>query len=110
MSNLEQWRKLAEENGIDCTLRRVEIKCVLDHVAISGNEFMPYGWCGECETCKEIPCPDICEACSYTDKYDMRQAVAWPCATEKQRLYEIAREAEEERLAAIRQRRWSRGS
>lgn len=82
MSTNEAWRQLAEENGIDCTLRRVEIKCIRQHEPVSGADFMPPGWCGECKICAAMECPDVCELCSYTDKYDLRQPVYWPCTEE----------------------------
>jgi len=80
-----KWRQLAEENGLDCTLRKVEIKCVREHEPVPGDDFMPYGWCGACEHCAAYPNPDVCEKCSYNDRYDLRQPVYWPCVEEIQR-------------------------
>lgn len=109
MSTNEQWRKMAEESGLDCTLQRIDIKCVLAHEPVSGVEFMPVGWCGKCEPCAAIPCPDVCEACSYTDKYDIRQPVYWPCTEEISRRNKEAREAQQAQLDEIRQRRTNYG-
>ena len=105
------WREIAEENGLDCTLRKPEIKCALEHVAVCGDEFMPYGWGGRlcCDNCKAMECPDVCEACSYTERYDLREPVLWPCNVETRRLAaegfaKIYKEREES-LAEIRRRR-----
>jgi hypothetical protein len=96
------WKKLAEENELDCTLKRVEIECVLQHEPVSGDDFMPYGWCGECETCNAWPNPDVCEACSYTKRYDLRLPVLWPCPVEQTRLNAERREEHMAELAKIR--------
>lgn len=58
----------------------------LSHRPVPGDDFMPYGWCGGCETCNTMPCPDVCERCSYTDTYDFRSPANWPCLYEKQRV------------------------
>lgn len=81
----DTWKQIAEANGIDCTLRRVEITCVREHVGIPGYDFMPFGWCGACETCLSIEVPIVCESCSFDDKYDMREPTKWPCVIEKRR-------------------------
>ncbi len=90
----DQWREFAEENNLDCTLKKVQIECVLEHVAVSGDDFMPAGWCGPdcCDHCRTMPCLDVCEACSYTKTYDLRQPVYWPCHVEKVRLENEYRE------------------
>jgi hypothetical protein len=58
----------------------------LTHKPVPGEDFMPYGWCGSCETCNMMPCPDVCERCSYTDTFDLRSPANWPCLYEKQRV------------------------
>lgn len=83
--DMQAWRDMAAEKGIDCTLRVPEIKCVREHIPVPGDDFMPYGWCGGCEICLAMPNPDVCEYCSYDDHYDLRQPVVWPCTTEMQR-------------------------
>lgn len=50
------------------------------HVAIAGDDFMPAGWCGACETCRGYPAPLVCLACSYEPgghPYDT--PTNWPC-------------------------------
>lgn len=40
------------------------------HFLVAGEELMPAGWCGGCETCDRYPAPpDFCGNCGY----------AWPC-------------------------------
>jgi hypothetical protein len=46
-----------------------------EHRMIPGYDFMPEGWCGGCETCDMMPCPDVCLACSYSRKWNPKD---WP--------------------------------
>lgn len=50
------------------------------HVAVAGDDFMPAGWCGGCETCASYSAPLVCLACSYPAP-DMQpvEPVNWPC-------------------------------
>jgi hypothetical protein len=41
-----------------------------EHRMVSGHDFMPYGWCGACEHCNMMHCPDVCLACSYSRKWN----------------------------------------
>lgn len=90
-----QWRK-----------SELEIKCILEHVALKGYDFI-IGWCGSesCVECNLVDVPVICEACSYNEKYDMRQPIEWPCTTERNRIIAESRRAQQARLDEIRQRR-----
>ncbi|WP_427130361.1 hypothetical protein [Pseudarthrobacter sp. S9] len=38
----------------------------LVHRMVKGYDFMPYEWCGGCETCDTMYCADVCLKCSYT--------------------------------------------
>lgn len=50
------------------------------HVAILGDDFMPAGWCGGCETCRNYPAPTVCLACSYgPDGHPYDRPTNWPC-------------------------------
>jgi hypothetical protein len=50
---------------------------VLTHTPVGGEEFMPDGWCGACESCS--PAPTVCLACSYISG-GPSAPVLWPCA------------------------------
>lgn len=49
------------------------------HRPVPGDDFMPYGHCGGCETCR--PAPLVCALCSYRgNEYPtQKDAVLWPC-------------------------------
>lgn len=66
----------------------------IEHIAVPGDEFMPYGWGGRgcCEICAEMECADVCKGCSYTATGDFRSPVKWPCHIEKTRLDRLKRE------------------
>lgn len=49
-----------------------------EHRPVSGDDFMPAGWCGGCEVC--YPAPMICLACSYDPNGESEpRPVPWPC-------------------------------
>lgn len=57
---------------------------VFAHKPIDGDDYMPLGWCGECETCRHYPAPVICEACTYHPMgvgvpVELPTPVYWPC-------------------------------
>ena len=63
------------------------------HVAFPGDDFMPAGWCGGCETCANYPAGIVCFACSYpidnvTDLPYPGDPTNWPCPVEQARLSE----------------------
>ena len=47
------------------------------HQPVTGDAFMPAGWCGGCDTCSKYPAPIICEACSFTSEGHPRVPVDW---------------------------------
>lgn len=49
------------------------------HQPWPGDDFMPAGWCGACETCGQYPASEICMACSYDDDGRPVRPVPYPC-------------------------------
>ena len=53
-----------------CANGGCDLRIRLPHISVDGEEWMPAGWCGGCDTCAGYPVVKVCLACTYSPKPD----------------------------------------
>lgn len=69
------WLTSLVAKRVGCANAACDLRLRLPHQPESGDEWMPAGWCGGCETCNGMTVPVICLACTYEPGRPLMSAI-----------------------------------